>query len=253
MATKVSPPPLPPPASTADEERGGQESFFLQKFIAQNSQTDPSKSKQMLYTNAYLQTQCLVPLTTPEQALPDVKPMISLSESDLYNDMNQQQQQQQQQGESRTALQDFRNSIARCANYKQTSEINTKIFQFKTRRWKLKHMLKSATDAHQKDLIETQLAQLEEPPYHEEYSDLKVMQNYTLAGIHKANHRICLSHSACPKLTKQLLQCYRAMDPNVGQALAKQGLGNLICMEEREAVERCVGNGVQRVVKEILN
>jgi hypothetical protein len=114
-------------------------------------------------------------------------------------------------------------------------------------------MLKNTTDAHQKDLIETQLAQLEEPPYHEEYSDLKVMQNYTLAGIHKANHRMCLSHSACPKQTKQLLQCYRAIDPNVGQALAKQGLGNLICIEEREAVERCVGNGVQRVAKEILN
>jgi hypothetical protein len=35
--------------------------------------------------------------------------------------------------------------------------------------------------------------------------------------------------------------------------LAEQGLGHLMCMEEREAVERCIGLSVQRVMKDIIS
>lgn len=249
--TKISPPPLPPPPPGPAKDSSSEPSF-LQKFIAQNSQPDPSKSKQGLYTNKYLQSKCLVPTTTPEQALPDVKPLLSLSESDLIKEASRSLD-QGDEVEHRTALQDFRQIISICANYQQTADINKQIFQFKTKRWKLNQSLKDSTDEQQKEHIQEKLNELKEPPYNEEYSDLKVMQNYTLAGINNANHRICLALATCPQKAKKLVGCYATLDPKIGQALAKQGLGKVICMEERDAVERCVGNAVQRVVKEVLH
>ena len=247
MSTIAPPPPPPTPIEHSKTTETAQPSF-LQNFIAQNSQRDPSKSKQTKYTNAYLSSQCLIPTSTPEQALPDIKPLLSLSESELNKDVEP-----LEQGEFRTALQDFREALLLCANYQQTSDINRQIFQFKTKRWKLNKAKKDAESVAQAEIIDKKLNELEEPPYNEEYSDLKIMQNYTLAGIHAANHRMCLAHAVCPQQTHLLKICYDALDSRVGQALAKQGLGKVICMEERDAVERCVGNGVQRVVQEALS
>lgn len=254
MVATAIPPPLPPaPPPVAASEIGGDEPSFLQKFISQNSQPDRSKkTKQGKYTNQYMQSQCLVPITTPEQALPDVKPLLSLSESDINKDVPQQIE-QGEEGEFRTALQDFRQIMSLCASYQHTADTNRKIFQFKSARWKLNKALKDTVDEKQKQAIREKLDQLEEPPYDEEYSELKVMQNYTLAGIMSANQRVCLANATCPRQTKELIGCYATLNPKIGQALAKQGLGKVICMEEREAVERCIGNAAQRAVKEIIS
>lgn len=243
-----SPPPVPP-APPPDLTSVDDEQSFLQKFITQNSQQDTSKHvKQIQYTNEYMQSKCLVPLTTPEPALPDIKPFLSLSESEINKNRSPQIR------DFRSALQDFRQTMSLCANYKQTADINRKIFEFKTARWKLNKALKDTTlDEEKKQIIQAKLDLLEEPPYNAEYSDLKVMHNYTLASVMEANQKLCLAHATCPDETKELIECYKVLSPQVGQALAKQGLGKVICMEERDAVERCVGNAAQRVVKEVLN
>ena len=190
----------------------------------------------------------MIPTSTPEQALPDIKPLLSLAESEINKDVEQ-----LKQGEYRTALQDFREALLLCASYQQTSDINRQIFQFKTKRWKLNTAKNDTENAVHIENIEKKLIALEEPPYNEEYTDLKVMQNYTLAGIHAANHRICLAHAVCPQQTHLLKNCYDSLDSSVAKALAEQGLGKVVCMKERDAVERCVGNGLQRVVQEALS
>ena len=241
MATTTSGIPPPPPAP--NDITGNSEPSFLQKFIRENSQTTVTKQEQ--YTKKNLESLCLIPISIPEQALPDIKPLVSLSESDLNKNI--------EQNEFCTAMQDFREIVSLCANYQQTSDINRKIFQFKTKRLKLKKELRDAKDIEEKERVEQKLLQLEEPLYNEEYSDLKVMQNYALANIYSVNRTMCVAHAVCPKQTKELVNCYNTLNPQVGMALAKQGLGTVICMDQREAVERCVGNASQRVVREALN
>jgi hypothetical protein len=242
-ASKPAPPPPPPPPDLTEDSNTSQPSF-LEKFIQQNSKLDPSESKQLQYTNEYLKSLCIIPPITPEQALPDIKPLLSLRESELNIEAVQ--------CEIRTALQDFREAVSLCENYNQIADINREIFQFKTKRWKLNKAKSDAKDINQRSLVEEQLKQLKEPQYNEVYTDLKVMQNYYLSGINSMNHAICLARATCPNQTDQLVSCYATLNPKIGQALAKQGLGKVICMEEREAVERCIGKGVQRVVREVL-
>ena len=153
----------------------------------------------------------------------------------------------------RTALKDFKRAVSLCATYKETSDINRQIFQFKVSRWKLNRAISNTQDPQEKHDFEERLNQLEEPPYSNEYTPLKVSQNQALANLHNVNYAMCEAYAICPKQTRQLMRCYKSLNPSLGQALAKQGLGKVICMEEREAVERCVGNGVQRVVEEVLS
>ena len=153
----------------------------------------------------------------------------------------------------RTALKDFKKAVSLCATYKETSDINQQIFQFKVSRWKINKAISTTEDPQEKEHYQERLDQLEEPPFNNEYTSLKVAQNQALANVYNVNYAICEAYATCPKQTRQLIKCYESLNPSHGQALAKQGLGNVICMEEREAVERCVGNGVQRVVEEVLN
>ena len=149
--------------------------------------------------------------------------------------------------ECRSALQDFRQILSLCASYKQASDMNQREFEYKKNKWNLRKQQQQQQHAYDGD---EQL--LTRPPHHEEYTPLKLTQNYILANIHDVNHKMCLARATCPDRTESLMSCLRGVDPNLVQALAKQGLGALVCSEERRAVERCVGSGVQRVMKEVL-
>lgn len=182
-------------------------------------------------------------MTTPKEAIPDMESLISLSHNpDIVTAGDY------ESFECRTALQDFRQIISLCASYKHTSEINQSEFEYKKKKWNLRKQTNQQQRQHDSDDAEL----LNPPPHHEEYTPLKYTQNYILANIHDINHKMCMARATCPDRTESLVSCLRGIDPNLAHALAKQGLGALVCSEERRAVERCVGSGVQRVVKEVL-
>ncbi|KAL3776108.1 hypothetical protein HJC23_010701 [Cyclotella cryptica] len=237
------PPPPPPPLPVNPPQNHTEQPSFFEKWIEQNK---PPKKQPLRHTRAYYQNQCLIPMTTPTEAIPDVESIASLANNpDIISDGDG----DDDAFEWRTALQDFRQIISLCASYKHTSDINRREFEYKKKQWNLSkennHQQQSHAHEEDEELFNP-------PPHHEEYTPLKFTQNYILANIHGINHKMCLARATCPERTESLVSCLRGVDPNVVHALAKQGLGALVCLEERRAVERCVGSGVQRVVKEAL-
>ena len=81
---------------------------------------------------------------------------------------------------------------------------------------------------------------------------MKPAENALLSKIHEANYNLCLANAVCPKRTGRLLSCWEKMNPRAAKIMAQQGLDHFVCLQEREAVERCIGLSVQKVMKDII-
>ncbi|KAL7484891.1 hypothetical protein ACHAW6_010502 [Cyclotella cf. meneghiniana] len=231
------PPPPPPPVPVSPPQNNTEQLSFLEKWIEQNR---PSRKQPLRHTRDYYQRQCFIPMTTPKEAIPDMESFLSLSSNpDVAFDEDD------EVFECRSALREFRQIVSLCASYKHASDVNRREFEYK----KKKRDSSRKQHPHAYDGDEPLLTR---PPHHEEYTPLNFTQNYILANIYDVNHKMCIARSTCPDRTESLMSCLRGIDPDLVQALTKQGLGALVCSEERRAVERCVGSGVQRVMKEVL-
>jgi len=94
--------------------------------------------------------------------------------------------------------------------------------------------------------------QLHPPPFHPEYTPLTLSENFILSKIYSANYNVCLAHTSCPQLSSRLLSCWKRSDPAWVQHMKEHEMERYVCMEERMAVERCVGRRVQNAMKDIL-
>ena len=90
------------------------------------------------------------------------------------------------------------------------------------------------------------------PPPQSEYTPLSLSENYFMMKAHNANYNMCLANATCPSQMKRLVTCWNGLDPQWVKLMQEQGIDNYICLQEREAIEHCVGLSVQRVMKDIL-
>jgi hypothetical protein len=241
-----APPPLPLPPSAPSSEKSTQQPTFLEKFIQAN--LSPKQE--------FIVPPCLIPERTPEDAFKYIDPMLSLETSDFFKD-ELASKDIAELPQFRTAVQDFTQLLSLCGSYKHTADANQKEAKYKHKRWNLnkqkkKVMQQSEEDANEKlTILENKLSKLKPPP-HSEYTPLTIDQNYYLSQINSVNYRLCLAYKSCPARTKEYVSCLEGIDEKEMDRLAEKGLGSMICLEERQALERCVGLGVERVVKEIL-
>jgi len=271
------PPPPPPPPTKGEPTK--QQPTFIEQWLKEEKEKSP-KAK----TRQYYYEQCMFPRHVPSKAMPDVDPTLSLifhhgeeqttSNSDGAKDVGG-----SMSPTHRTALDDFRKVVSLCATYKDRSIANHKEFRYK-RAIKLKekqmreeqNMIDATTadDAAESnttlsnkttataDVPAKQAKQQSAPPTpprppdHSEYTPLPIGGNHYLSKIHEVNYNLCLANAACPERTKRLTRCWKRVDPRTMKAMEEQGMESFVCSEEREAVERCVGLSVQRVMKDIL-
>jgi hypothetical protein len=227
--SKLHPPPPPPPPAE------GKEGTFIDDWLQQNSKQLPT-SENNQSKRQWFAKQCLFPTYITESAVFDTSPILSLlhdhgiesDESALRRPLDEQ-----------TTIDEMRKIASLCANYKTTAIQNRKEFEYK----------QTAIAKEKQNEIELPA----KPPDHPEFTPLKPAENLLLAKIHGTNYNLCLARAVCPQRTNELLSCWKSADPRVFKVLAEQGLDQLMCMEEREAVERCIGLSVQRVMKDIIS
>ena len=63
------------------------------------------------------------------------------------------------------------------------------------------------------------------------------------------NHKFCQNQVSCPERMDRLVTCWGAFGPVVIKKYSEAGQEGLICKSEREAVERCSGGLVQRLMR----
>jgi len=63
------------------------------------------------------------------------------------------------------------------------------------------------------------------------------------------NYKFCQNQVSCPERMNRLATCWSAFGPVVIQKITEAGQEGLICKSEREAVERCSGGLVQRLMR----
>eukprot|EP00578_Thalassiosira_sp_NH16_P000726 CAMPEP_0181138604 /NCGR_PEP_ID=MMETSP1071-20121207/34336_1 /TAXON_ID=35127 /ORGANISM="Thalassiosira sp., Strain NH16" /LENGTH=259 /DNA_ID=CAMNT_0023225453 /DNA_START=129 /DNA_END=908 /DNA_ORIENTATION=+ len=248
-----SPPPPPPPPPPAIEDRPSASS--RPAFIEQWLEKEKTPTTNKINKRQYLEKQCLFPSYIPEAAMVDVEPMIGLishhvEESDGGDITDS--------THHRTALDNVRKIASLCATYKSRAAMNHKEVQYK-RAIILKE--KRRLEEHSSDLAPENVDSSEtsesiplpsKPPYHPDFTPLSLGENYGVAKIAGANYNLCLANAICPARTRRLLTCWESLDTQWVKIVQQQGMDRLICLEEREAVERCMGMGVQRVMKDIL-
>lgn len=193
--------------------------------------SENNQSKQQWFSK-----QCLFPTYINEAAMFDTSPLLSLLHD---HGIGSDDSALSHPSDKQTTIDEMRKIANLCANYKTRAIQNRKEFEYKR-----------ATVAKEKQ-VETKLPP--KPPDHPEFTPLKPAENLLLAKIHGTNYNLCLARAVCPQRTNGLLSCWKSTDPRVVKLLAEQGLGHLMCMEEREAVERCIGLSVQRVMKDIIS
>ena len=249
MATSTLKPPPPPPA--AIEEQSPNQPTFMQKWLEQEKAKLPSAQKQNAEQrrqklNAYFDKECLFPSYIPEEAMPDTEPLLALIH-DFDIDTDGEKSDVQHTSSHRTPLDDIRKITSLCASYKTKALENRNEFQYKQA---VKMLEKEKATKNQSTDETSDLPS--KPPHHPEYTPIPLSHNYLMANIHSANYNLCLANGICPTQTRRLLTCWQSLDPRWVKMMKEQGLESYICLEEREAVERCVGVGVQRVMKNIL-
>ena len=236
------PPPPPPPAIEDGDHKARQPSFIEQWIAKEKSKSPPSVNNNN--KREYYEKQCLFPNHIPLAAHFDISPMIALisdhhletgsDDTDDTSDLSNGQTQQH-----RSALDDVRKVASLCAaSYKTIAIQNHKEFQYK----KAKQQLEQQADASEEKELPPQ-------PTPSIYTDLSLPENFLMRNIHRANYNICLANATCPDQTEKLLKCWKSADKNWVKVASSF---EYICMDEREAVERCLGLGVQRVMKDIL-
>ena len=63
------------------------------------------------------------------------------------------------------------------------------------------------------------------------------------------NHKFCQNQVSCPERMDRLVTCWGAFGPVIIKKYSEAGQQGLICKSEREAVERCSGGLVQRLMR----
>ncbi|KAL7552699.1 hypothetical protein ACHAWF_015936 [Thalassiosira exigua] len=246
MIMMKTPPPLPPPPPPPSVDDN---LTFLERWIEKEKKVEPSIESKREYFN----NECLFPRHIPAAGIANVDPMISLISHQAGKEHGMVGRSENSPGvESeedlflrKTALDDVRKIASLCATYDSRASINLEEFKYKRavlRKEKASQTLENAPST-------THI----QPPHHDEYSPLSIHENFLLARIHRANYNVCLAAATCPERTKRLAACWKRMDPQLIRLMEKEGVEGFVCLEEREAVERCVGLGVQRVMKAILS
>lgn len=78
-----------------------------------------------------------------------------------------------------------------------------------------------------------------------------LLETVSMSKIFQMNYRYCLASVSCPKRVAVLNNCYSQYPPEVVQALVKAGQHEFLCTKERKAVERCCGQKVQSLVRNL--
>lgn len=231
MSNLRPPPPPPPPPESKNET-------FIDDFLQQNSGKLPNAEDRERERQQWFFKQFLFPTHIPESAIADTSPLLSLLHD---HGIESDDRSLTHPSDMQTTVDEIRKIASLCANYKSTAIQNKKEFEYKR-----------AVIAKEKQ-SETNLPEPEKPPDHPEFTPLKPAENLFLAKIHGRNYQLCLARAVCPQRTESLLSCWKSTEPRVVQALAEQGLDQLMCIEEREAVERCIGQSVQHIMKDIIS
>lgn len=206
--------------------------------------------------NKRLEEQCIFPTHIPSTAHCDITPMLSLISNHINENHINENMMNQNNNTHRTALNDMKKVASLCASYKNIVLQNQNEFQYK----RAVYINNKQKEASRSDMlneeVESEVAvsnnQLPPRPEVTQYTDLTPMENQMMARIHDANYNLCLAKATCPDRTDKLLSCWKQSDPQVVNYAQENGIEGMICMEERNAVERCVGLSVQRVMKDII-
>jgi len=231
----LPPPPLPRVSGGEDGGDGEAPSFVDRLYHAERLQAESSRrEKQAYYTN-----QCLFPSHIPRSLHCSSDSLLSLINK--FDELREGRQDEQLS--PNTAASDFRDVISLCSTYKTRALQNRDEFEYKKTKLQQKKQAAEGVDTADIDLPAQPLAS--------EFSPLSAQENFLLSSIHAANYNLCLSSAICPERTTKLVTCWRRTDGRVIKKLKEQGMDRFVCQEEREAVERCLGNSVQRVMKDI--
>lgn len=204
--------------------------------MQQKDKQQPNAEERTRKRQQWFHKQCLFPAHITESAMFDTSPLLSLlhdhgigsDDSSLMHPSDKQ-----------TAVHEMRKIASLCSNYKAAAIQNKQEFEYKR-----------ALIAKEK---RSEINVPSKPPEHHEFTPLKPAENLLLNKIHGTNYNVCLARAVCPQRTSNLFSCWKRTEPRVVKALAEQGLDQLMCIEEREAVERCIGQSVQRIMKDIIN
>jgi hypothetical protein len=60
----------------------------------------------------------------------------------------------------------------------------------------------------------------------------------------------CLAARACPRRWQAFGKCWSIMPPELVQEFQEAGMVSFLCMSEKQAIERCVGNLVSQAVRQ---
>ena len=230
MTTLHPPPPPPPPPSVIKEET------FIDDWLKQKDKQQPNAEERKRKRQQWYHNQCLFPTYITESAMVNTSPLLSLlhdhgiesNDSSLTHPSDKQ-----------TTVDEIRKIASQCANYKAAAIQNKQEFEYKR-----------ALLAKEK---RSEVKVPSKPPDHAEFTPLKPAENLLLNKIHGTNYNVCLARAVCPERTNNLFSCWKSTDPRVVKAMAEQGLDQLMCIEERESVERCIGQKVQTIMKDIIN
>ncbi len=228
MSNLRPPPPPPPPPESKNET-------FIDNFLQQNSKKLPNAEERKRQRQQWYYDQCLFPSYITESAMADTSPLLSLMRD---HGIESDDSSLTRPSDKQTTVDEIRKIASLCANYKSSAIQNKKEFAYK----------RAAIAKEKGNEIELP----EKPPDHPEFTPLKPAENLLLTKIHATNYNMCLGRAVCPQRTENLLSCWKSTNPRVVKALAEQGLDQLMCIEEREAVERCIGHSVQKIMKDII-
>ena len=70
--------------------------------------------------------------------------------------------------------------------------------------------------------------------------------------ISEMNYRYCIASVTCPGRIAALNKCFSRYPPEFVEALYREGRRAYLCGKERGAVERCCGQKVQSVMRQLL-
>ena len=234
-ALKPLPPPPLPRGSDGENEGDEGPTFIDRLYTEEKLQAETRRQdKQAKYTS-----QCLFPSHIPRSLHCKNESLLSLVSK--FDELREGREDEQLC--PNTATSDFKDVISLCSTYKTRALKNRDEFEFK--KAKLQQQKQAAEG------VDTAEIDLPAQPQASEFTSLSAQENSLLASIHAANYNLCLGNAICPDRTAKLMTCWRRTDSRVIQQLKERRLDRFVCWEERKAVERCLGNSVQRVMKDI--
>lgn len=253
--TAALPAPPPPPPANEEQSPTSSQPTFIEQWLLEERAKYPQRSKRE-HTEYFFTKQCLFPRYIPQAAMCSVDPILHLI-SHHVKESDRETSSDATIPEHRTALDDLREVVSLCSTYKSRSLLNRDEFHFKRammlkEKQRLEQSADSANGTNLPTKQQSTTSSPTQPPYHVEYTPLALQENFLLAKIHGANYNLCLANAVCPDRTRRLLTCWKSLHPQRVEMMEQGGVEEFICLEERQAVERCIGLAVQRGMKDIL-